>query len=85
MTIQKAEYFTVFFRADFLEKFKTAFQIERQSFVNQTYFSFRSKISPMRFGFALPLLSFITWPLRKFSKGKATPNLIGGILERKLK
>ena len=31
------------------------------------YFSFRSKISPMRLGFALPLLSFITWPLRKFN------------------
>ena len=31
------------------------------------YFSFCSKIPPMRFGLALPLLSFITWPLRKFS------------------
>ena len=31
------------------------------------HFNFRSRISPTRFGLALPLLSFITWPLRKFS------------------
>jgi hypothetical protein len=30
-------------------------------------FNFRSRISPASAGFALPLLSFITWPLRKFS------------------
>src|ERR1051326_3240838 len=30
-------------------------------------FSFRSRISPTSAGFALPLLSFITWPLRKFN------------------
>ena len=29
--------------------------------------SFASRISPTSAGFALPLLAFITWPLRKFS------------------
>jgi|GEM_PF-2514274 len=30
-------------------------------------FSFRSKISPASTGLALPLESFITWPLREFN------------------
>src|SRR3974390_1029885 len=30
-------------------------------------FSFRSRISPASAGLALPLLNFITWPLRKFN------------------
>src|SRR5207244_8522754 len=33
----------------------------------QEALSLRSRISPTKPGFALPLLNFITWPLRKFS------------------
>jgi hypothetical protein len=36
-------------------------------------FNFRSRISPASPGFALPLLSFMTWPLRKFSAAALPP------------
>ena len=35
--------------------------------VRNYVFSFRSRISPTSAGFALPLLSFMTWPLRELS------------------
>ena len=40
---------------------------QRTALTRRRYSNFFSRISPTSAGFALPLLSFMTWPLRKFS------------------